>query len=682
MRLIIKITALALIVAYFCLHESFGQAPSRQNPTGGRLDGRGVDVTPGFGDRDTTQIKQQTTLISTIPREVRNWTLTDLYSRVDSVAVDTIPDGFQIHNPAYREAITNVQLGNIGSPWKAAMISEMPIYQGFLFTETVRNFFTSPEHWKYYNTRTPYTNIYYQHAPPKSRSEENVGILFTQNVNKDWNVGVEYKVFSSIGKYAYQKVNIRNFRFFSSYSGEIYEICGSFVYNKTDRSENGGLLFDDDILDPEISIISRPEQLQVKFQNNDVNNRVDNYQLFINNKIDIGNISIAARDGESTKLPIGTAMHTIHIDRSRRVFKMNRINLEEEQYYPHLLVDSIMTRDSIYYTSITNIVQLKFNEEANSLLRFGLRAYIGNHYEKFKYPSQSDYYKIDSIFYRKNDTTFVSTYFGGQIFKNIGKTFRWNVGVQLYFQGYRAGDSEITGGIDSQFKIWKDTAGVFADGGMFLIKPNFFLENYYSNHFQWRENFSAVKTVKLRGGIRIPTRKLELTAEYRLISDYVYWGPEAMPLQTTVMVSLMELKLFKHFKLWNLHSKNTALYQLTSHQEIIPLPMFSIYNSTYYQNRLFKVLFFQIGFDLRYNSAWYAPAYEPVLSQFYIQREREVGDYIFADAFINLHLKRARAFFKMTHINQGMWGNNYFHTIGYPANPRSFRLGISWNFYD
>ncbi|MCL2073454.1 MAG: putative porin [Marinilabiliaceae bacterium] len=676
-----KIKIIALFVALLWFSEGFGQPPSRIDQTGGRFDGA-AGMQPGSFDRDTTGLRSQTTIISTIPREVRNWKLSNLFSRADSLQVDTLPEGFQVHNPAYQQAITNVQLGNIGAPWKAAMVSEMPIYSGFLFTETVRNFFTTPDEWKYYNTRTPYTNIYYQHAPPKSRSEENVGILFTQNVNKDWNVGVEYKVISSIGKYAYQTVNNRNFRFFSSYSGEIYQICGSFVYNKADRLENGGMLDDFDILDPEISIISRPEQLQVKFQNNRANNRVDNYQLFLDNKLEFGNVSVTTQDGETTKLPIGTAMHTLHIDRSRRVFQMDGINTDLGRYYPKMLVDSIRTRDSTYYTSITNIVQLKLNEEANSMLRFGLRGFIGNQYERYKYPAHTEYYKIDSIFYHRTDTTFVSSFFGGQIFKNIGETFRWNAGIKIYFQGYKAGDSEITGGFDSQFRIWKDTAGVFTDGGIFLISPNFFTENYYSNHFEWHNNFSAVKTVKLRGGIRIPTRKLELTAEYRLISDYVYWGQQALPIQTSAIVSLMEFKLYKHFKLWNLHSKNTALYQLTSHSEIIPLPMFSIYNSSYFQNTLFKVLFFQLGLDIRYNTAWYAPAYEPAVSQFYIQRERKVGDYIFADAFLNLHLKRARAFFKMTHVNQGLWGNNYFHTIGYPANPRSFRFGISWNFYD
>jgi len=673
-----QIIVIVLITSVFSLSDVFGQIPERMDG-GGRFDSA---FSPSDMDRDSLGMRPQTTVISTVPQEVRNWVLADLFSRADSIPVDTLPEGFQIHNYAYRQAIANVQLGNLGAASKAAMVSEMPIYTRFLFFENYSNYFTTPEQWKYYNTRTPYTNLYYQLSTPRARSEESIGVLFTQNVYNNWNVGAEYKLISAVGKYSNQTVNNRHVRFFSSYSGQIYEIHGSYVYNKADHKESGGLVNDNDLLDPEVSIISRPEQLPVKFQNTPANNRTDNNQLFINQSLKVGKIAVSSREGTTTNLPVGTAIHTLHIDRSRRIFRIYGSNVGTESFYPKTLTDSLKTRDSVYYTSIKNIVQLKFNEEANSLLQFGLRAFIGNNYENYKYPAPTLYFRRDSMFYQRSDTTFVTSYFGGQIFKNLGENFRWNAGVVIYFQGYRMGDSEFTGGLDSQFRIWKDTAGIFADGGLYLVTPDFFTKQYYSNHFEWNNQFSAVKTVKVRGGIRIPTRKLELTAEYRLISDYIYWGRDSMPAQTSEIISLMEFKLFKHFQVWHLHSKNTALYQLTSNQNIIPLPMFSVYSSNYFQNTLFKVLFFQLGLDLRYNTAWYVPAYEPATAQFYIQRERQVGDYLFADVFINFLWKRARLFVKMTHINQGMFGNNYFHTIGYPAGPRTFRFGVSWNFYD
>lgn len=36
----------------------------------------------------------------------------------------------------------------------------------------------------------------------------------------------------------------------------------------------------------------------------------------------------------------------------------------------------------------------------------------------------------------------------------------------------------------------------------------------------------------------------------------------------------------------------------------------------------------------------------------------------------------------MYHVNAGMGQGNYFLVPHYPINPRLFKIGISWNFYD
>ncbi|MGM0377560.1 MAG: putative porin, partial [Bacteroidota bacterium] len=72
----------------------------------------------------------------------------------------------------------------------------------------------------------------------------------------------------------------------------------------------------------------------------------------------------------------------------------------------------------------------------------------------------------------------------------------------------------------------------------------------------------------------------------------------------------------------------------------------------------------------------------PATGQFFNQRERKTGDYPVVDPFVTFHLKRANIFVKYDHVNQGFPGNDYFHTIGYPVNPRGVRFGLSWNFYD
>jgi hypothetical protein len=104
---------------------------------GGQIPGQGVGGQDGLPNQEVPK--------SPVKREVRNWKLTDDYTRADSIPVDTLSQGFQIHSPAFRESMVNVQLGNIGAPWKSAMISDMPIYSRFLFTENLNYFFAGPE---------------------------------------------------------------------------------------------------------------------------------------------------------------------------------------------------------------------------------------------------------------------------------------------------------------------------------------------------------------------------------------------------------------------------------------------------------------------------------------------------------------------------------------------------------
>ncbi|MGQ1946024.1 putative porin [Geofilum sp. OHC36d9] len=623
-----------------------------------------------------------------IKHVVKNWRVTNSGSLVDSVEVDTLSLGFQVYRPVSRIALANVQLGNIGAAWQPAMVSLLPVYNKFLFSRSLSDNFSTPDTWKYYNTRTPYTNIYYQYSPPKRRSEEVVKVLFTQNVNKNWNVGFNYDLISSIGKYEAQQVDNRHFRFFSSYSGEKYSILGDYVYNKTDHLENGGIIDESYIWNPNEKDVDMNEDIPVNFLN--ASNRIDNHQLYLNQTFDIGHVVVGRNDSTIDKMPLGTAIHSFHLSRYRRIYAVEDFstyatNSFEDFYYPNIYNDSTATRDSVYYTSVENTFQLRFNEEANSLLRFGLRAFITNEVELFKYPGVPVTKGTLSVppEYIMNDTVLTTTLLGGQIFKNVGRNFKWNAGARIYFQGYRAGDSELTGTLSSSFRIGKDTAGIYASGGAYLVTPDFFTERYYSNHFIWNNRFDQVQTLRVGGGIDVPTRRLKLSAETRSINKYVFWNQEALPEQTDEFIQVAEIQLYKHFQLWNLHSRNTVIYQLTNHDDILPLPEWTIYSSNYFQNTLFKVLFFQIGFDLRYNTDWYTPAYMPATGQFYAQRERKVGDYPMVDAFLNLHLKRARIFFKMDHVNEGYPSSrDYFHTIYYPMNPRGFHFGVSWNFYD
>ncbi len=687
-----------------------------------RMERRNSMSSPSMDGSSGTDEEQQ----PAIKQGIKNWRLVDDFTFADTIQVDTLTTGVQIHNPIFRESIANVFTGNLGSPYQSQIISDQKWRNQFIFYNSLLYYFYYPEDVVFFNTKTPYTNLMYEFGGPKRRSEESVGVLFTQNVNKNFNVGLRYRLYSSVGQYEAQKIDNQNVTLFASYTGRKYSIHSTFLYSSAKQFENGGILNDDYILNSDKYQFEQLENLPVNFTT--ATNGIKNYQIFVNQSYGLGSIKIKKKgnfeeedlavvddslkmietkrdslmadfrrtpgefeEEEPVTLPVSTVYYTLKYENVKREYSIDDLpqymgSNVENPFYNNIYADSLQTRDSVRYHELINTFQLKFNEEANSLLKFGVRVFISNAIRLYQMPAAPYYDPDDREYtphYRSSDTTLVTSFLGGQIFKNLGENFWWNAGVKFYFQGYRTGDTELTGKINSSFKFSKkDTLGVFAEGGLYVVSPELFQNKYFSNHIKWDNDFTTEKTIRIRGGIRVPTRRLELNAEVRSITDHIYWNNDTLPEQQSGFIQVIELSLNKHFILGRVHSLNKLVYQMTSSPEVLPLPDFAAYSSNYYENILFKVLTFQVGFDLRYHTKYYTPTYMPATGQFHTQNIRKVGNYPFFDLFLNFQLKRARIFVKLDHANQGFTGEDYFHTTGYPANPRNLKFGVSWNFYN
>lgn len=621
-----------------------------------------------------------------IVKRIKTWKLTDNFTQSDTLVPDTFLLGFQVFNPVLKNNPFSLHTGNQGGPSQSYSLGNLDLNQDYIFMNSLSLYLPSPENYLYYNTTVPYTNLTYYQGSPKSQSEEYLRVFFTQNITPNWNMGVTYTLMSSIGRYASQRHDNQMFRFFMSYNAAKYSVHGNFAFNSINHEENGGVEEDNYILHPEEYDDIDPQNIPVNLIS--AKNLVRNFRVSVHQSYGIGRLHKDTLS-EGKKTPVGTLFHTLDIGTYRRVFRIGSL----DDYFnksgkipmlPHVYSDSLRTRDTSAYKFIRNVFQIKLNEEANPWLRFGLRAFIDNEIKIYDQPNDyhlqpSGYY---STIYHSSDTVFTTTSLGGQIFKNQGRNFWWQGGMKFFFQGYKAGDSELTGKVNSLFPVGKDTAGVYASGGVYLQSPGYYTEQYSSNHIMWNKNFSREKTIKLKGGIRIPTRRMEMSAEMRLVHNYLYWGEDTLPHQSDEIVQAYELKLFKHFKAGGFNSVNYLSYQVSSRPKILPLPMFAFYSSNFFEKVAFKVLKFQIGFDTRYFTAYYAPSYSPVTGQFYNQQQIKTGDYPYVDAFLNFHLKRARLGFKYEHANLGYPSNDYFIIPHYPGNPSSFKIYVSWNFFD
>ena len=214
--------------------------------------------------------------------------------------------------------------------------------------------------------------------------------------------------------------------------------------------------------------------------------------------------------------------------------------------------------------------------------------------------------------------------------------------------------------------------------------PSYWQENLFSNHFMWSAPLSKETETRLEAKFSIPSRAFEAGVWQSVVSNPIYYGADARVAQFDGEVSVTGVYLRKDFRLGGFHLANRVLLQWSTEEEIVPVPLAAAYLSWYYEFWVVRdVLRLQVGLDGHYNTKYYAPSYNPALSVYYNQREIEVGEYPYLDAFVMAKWKRMRIFLKYQHLNKDLFGQGaYFSAAGYPLNPGMFKIGISWGFYD
>ena len=121
---------------------------------------------------------------------------------------------------------------------------------------------------------------------------------------------------------------------------------------------------------------------------------------------------------------------------------------------------------------------------------------------------------------------------------------------------------------------------------------------------------------------------------------------------------------------------------MVQNEPILNLPQFTIRNTLYYSNYFYKrALYVQTGVTLNYFTKYAADDYNPVLGEFFVQNQTQIGNYPMIDFFINGRIRQTRIFLKAEHINSGFSGNKYFSAPNLPYRDFIVRFGVVWSFF-
>ena len=133
-------------------------------------------------------------------------------------------------------------------------------------------------------------------------------------------------------------------------------------------------------------------------------------------------------------------------------------------------------------------------------------------------------------------------------------------------------------------------------------------------------------------------------------------------------------------------SEPLLLYQQTNldaNQDFLGLPEWSIKQDIGYENNLFKKsVRARIGAEIRYLSEFNVSDFNPLIGNFYVNQSLNQDTYLRVDAYVRFQIKRARFFFRLDHMNQGITAPGNYLVYGYPQQDQNFKFGVNWRFYD
>lgn len=627
-----------------------------------------------------------------IPTVIHSWRLVDGFI-TDSASMDTSYIDYPMKDVINRYSIANSYNGNLVSPIESKIYFDRQDKTGFLFANAYQPYLLTAEDVQFYNTTTPYSRVGYNKGFKTYREENDIDFMFTGNVTPRFNLGLSLNYLNAVGHYASQSGKRFNGSVFSSYTGNHYSCQGAVTFNSLSNFENGGLAEGAELggsLEPEDLPVQLNAMSGLRYITGFFNHR---YSICVERERKVSADSVT-----TDYIPVTTFMHTVEVNQSVKRYIENSAL---QGFYANTYFDRQRTRDTANVLNIRNTLSVTFEEEFNKWLRFGATVYAINECQRYAYsiPATEAPFDTDinlpmgeltsNPLRLQTDTNmsyrwYNNTWIGGSLYKKRGKYVHYGFIGDVCLAGYKLGEFRVEGNIDGSFRIGKDTMTIAADAYIKNEQPTYFLQHYRSNHFCWDNDFQKVYKMYIGGRITYPTKYVQPSVKigFEDVMRYIYFDESGMPVQHTGHIQVVSADVALNLRTKYVAMDNTVVWQMST-SAALPLPAVCLYHNLYYYGCWFRALDVQMGVDMRYNTAYYAPLLNPATGQFMVQSKTKVGNYPILNVYANFYVRsiHLKLFAHFTHFNQYfMKEKNYYSMPGYPLNPPVFRAGLAWHF--
>lgn len=525
---------------------------------------------------------------------------------------------------------------------------------------------------RYASVATPVTELYFKTTQMKGQS---VDSFVTLNTSENLNFSLAYRGLRSEGKYINQMSSTGNFRFTLSYNSKNKRYFANTHYTYQDilNEENGGITTVEDFESENIDYKNR-QRLEVYLT--DAKSFLKGKRIFLDHSFRINptkganNLYIAHQFNYENKFFEFNQATVTSSANGRTVYRFG------DSY------KSSGINDQSHYNKMYNRVGLAYENTTLGKFQFFVDDFRSNYY-----------YNQILIFDTKTVPSSLS-----QNINNVGGQYqyrknKWN-GTFLYS---RSITNQSLSNLDAklQYDINEDNQLTFQYQNINKL-PNNNYNLYQSSYvaYNWSNDFKNEKINSLIANATTPW--INASFQFSVLNDHLYFADVSTPTQALNMtqivapaqyggtINYLSVKVGKEFKFGKFALDNTLLYQKTSQQEsILNVPEIVTRNTIYFTNYFFKkALYLQTGIVFNYFTKYYANDYNPVIGEFFVQKEKEIGNFPNLDFFVNARIQRTRIYFKAEHFNSALTGNNFYASPNNPYRDFTIRFGLVWNFFE
>lgn len=535
-----------------------------------------------------------------------------------------------------------------------------------------------PEEVRFFESFTPYTELFYvQGANEMQRFQ----VRHQRNIRPGWNFGVNFNRMISQGFYFRQRALVQNINFNNRYRTRNfrYQLFFTVLGNRQETQENGGIV---DLNSFRSFDVGARERAEMNLQNLDHETRRTDVHL--TQLYRLGNVesdTIITDEGDTGVFrSVKGRFHLIHQFNYRNHQTLYRDDNPNFGFYSPTRYDSGAMLDSVRYRAIENRfyfakLPLMFGDSAVSIEKSTtLKAGVKHH---LVFVDQSNPGALEAP---AHDSLINDLHLLGEVNFRYG---RWEVdaSADIVALGTNIGNYLFRQKVNSLFGEQHE---VSFHATQKLNNPTYLQTFMDAQFLGWNNDFSPQMEEEVGG--RYFHRKWRTGFDFSAsrIANYIYHDQSINPRQAGGDVLYAKASFKNHWTFWNKwHLENHLMYQWTDREDILRLPDFAGRHLTYFQSDLFDgALTLQAGIELRWFSTYFADAFYPVYGIFHLQDEKDIGNYPFVDVFVNARIQRFRFFLRMEHVNQGLTGYQYFTVPNQPFDPRVFKFGLGWFFFD